>query len=250
VVPDCEVAHPLLAALIPHVRAEGVDEVVLRVSVATGGITALAVTSDDRPGRLHGLPATVAVGPDAFVHEEVAGHRFRVSSGSFFQSSPQGAELLVAQVVEAAGASATTAAYVVDLYAGVGLFAATVAPQARVVLVEQSSSSAADARVNLAEREAEVVEADVERWAAPLADLVVADPSRRGLDRGGVATVVSTGTPVLVLVSCDAAALGRDARLLAEVGYRHAGSTVLDVFPGTAHVEVVTRFERSTGRAS
>ena len=187
----------------------------------------------------------MAVGPEAVVHEDVAGRRFRVSAPSFFQSSPQSAELLVAQVRAAAGPSALSATRMVDLYGGVGLFAATVAPQSSVVIVEQSPSSAADARVNLAGRPAEVVEADVERWAAPLADLVVADPSRRGLDRGGVATVVSTGTPVLVLVSCDAAALGRDARLLADVGYRHAGSTVIDVFPGTPHVEVVTRFERT-----
>jgi tRNA/tmRNA/rRNA uracil-C5-methylase (TrmA/RlmC/RlmD family) len=37
--------------------------------------------------------------------------------------------------------------------------------------------------------------------------------------------------------------LARDTTLLAAHGYTHAGSTVLDLFPHTPHVEVVTRFD-------
>jgi 23S rRNA (uracil1939-C5)-methyltransferase len=51
----------------------------------------------------------------------------------------------------------------------------------------------------------------------------------------------------LALVSCDAVALGRDTALLAGAGYRWAGSTLVDAFPHTAHVEVVSRFDRVTG---
>jgi 23S rRNA (uracil1939-C5)-methyltransferase len=39
-------------------------------------------------------------------------------------------------------------------------------------------------------------------------------------------------------------ALARDARLLAGHGYRLASCEVLDLFPQTHHVEVVSRFER------
>jgi tRNA/tmRNA/rRNA uracil-C5-methylase (TrmA/RlmC/RlmD family) len=38
--------------------------------------------------------------------------------------------------------------------------------------------------------------------------------------------------------------LARDAHLLAAAGYDHRGSTVVDLFPHTPHVEVVTRFDR------
>ncbi|HAP74818.1 MAG TPA: 23S rRNA (uracil(1939)-C(5))-methyltransferase, partial [Acidimicrobiaceae bacterium] len=48
----------------------------------------------------------------------------------------------------------------------------------------------------------------------------------------------------VVLVSCDPVAMARDTALLAEAGYVHAGATVLDLFPHTPHVEVVTRFDR------
>jgi 23S rRNA (uracil1939-C5)-methyltransferase len=85
----------------------------------------------------------------------------------------------------------------------------------------------------------------VEHWAAEAADLVIADPARAGLDKGGVAVVTATGADRIVLVSCDPVALARDARLLSEAGYRHAGSEVFDLFPNTPHVEVVTRFDRA-----
>jgi 23S rRNA (uracil1939-C5)-methyltransferase len=47
---------------------------------------------------------------------------------------------------------------------------------------------------------------------------------------------------VVVLVSCDPVSLARDAALLAGHGYRHDATDVLDLFPGTHHVEAVTRF--------
>ena len=50
-----------------------------------------------------------------------------------------------------------------------------------MTLVEQSASSAADARVNLDGLDARVVRADVDHWGAAHADVVVADPPRTGL---------------------------------------------------------------------
>jgi 23S rRNA (uracil1939-C5)-methyltransferase len=48
----------------------------------------------------------------------------------------------------------------------------------------------------------------------------------------------------LVLVSCDPASLARDAALLDVAGYHLARWQVVDLFPQTAHVEVVARFDR------
>jgi hypothetical protein len=48
----------------------------------------------------------------------------------------------------------------------------------------------------------------------------------------------------VVLVSCDAAAGARDARLLAESGYELDDLVVLDLFPHTHHLEMVMRFRR------
>ena len=46
-------------------------------------------------------------------------------------------------------------------------------------------------------------------------------------------------------MSCDPAALGRDAKLLGAAGYRLVEATLIDLFPHTSHVEVVSRFERA-----
>jgi 23S rRNA (uracil1939-C5)-methyltransferase len=60
-----------------------------------------------------------------------------------------------------------------------------------------------------------------------------------------VSAVAATGAGLCVLVSCDPASLGRDAALLAGSGFRHVRSTVIDLFPHTSHVEVVSSFTRA-----
>jgi tRNA/tmRNA/rRNA uracil-C5-methylase (TrmA/RlmC/RlmD family) len=131
----------------------------------------------------------------------------------------------------------------VDLYGGVGLFSAGLGAR-RAVLVERSASSVADARVNLAELAASVVQSDVEQWSPEPADVVVADPARSGLGSAGAAVVAATGAPVVALVSCDPAALARDVRLLVDHGYRASGVELVDMFPETHHVEAVTALRR------
>lgn len=245
----CRIAHPVLRDLVDRITVTPGLEVTLRTSVATGGATAWW---DAAGGTVDGLPDHVGTGPGAALDETVAGHRFRVSAPSFFQSGPAAADLLVDAVGRAAPELAT-ARSVVDLYAGVGLFAATVAPRAaRLVTVESNRSAVADCGHNLAGRAAAVVAGEVGRWRpatggitpdAP-ADVVIADPARTGLGRPGVATVVACGAPVVVLVSCDPVAAARDTGLLAGHGYTHDGTEVLDLFPHTHHVETVTRFVR------
>lgn len=245
-VPTCLVAHPLLAPLVAEGRFPGAAEVTLRCGAATGerlvwaAPTAAGVT-------LPALAATVVAGPDrppgatAAYHEVVAGHRFRVSAGSFFQPSQVGAEALVALVTGQAADLEPGRA--VDLYAGVGLFAAALAGRGwSVTAVEASPSAAADARHNLAGLPARVVRADARRWRPHRARLVVADPPRAGLGPGGVTTVAAARPERVVLVSCDPASLGRDAALLARAGYRLERAVPVDLFPHTPHVEVVSTF--------
>ncbi|MDH3462277.1 MAG: hypothetical protein OEM32_01460, partial [Acidimicrobiia bacterium] len=240
----CLVAHPAIKDLVGRIRLTPALELTLRTSTATGEITAFW---DEIAGTVDGLPESAGTGRSSVVSEQVSGHRFRVSAGSFFQSGPAAAELLVESVQRLAPelASAST---LVDLYAGVGLFAlAASSPASRVVAVEGSKSAVADCVENLRGRDARVLRARVEKWrpdGSIAADVVVADPSRSGLGKGGVATVGALEAPVLALVSCDPAALARDVQLLAAVGYRHEMTEVHDVFPHTHHVECVTRLVR------
>ena len=244
---SCLAAHPLLGELIVDGRYHGADEVLLRVGVASGERAALG---DPSSAGFTSLPADVVVGPDAVVHEAVAGAWLQVSIGSFFQSGPAAAEALVAAVGEAVGDALPTGGHLVDAYAGVGLFGATIGARraARVTSIESDRSANADAQVNLAEVDALVVEGEVGRWRPtpgdPAVDVVVADPARSGLGRPGVAALVGSAAPRLVLVSCDPASLARDARLLDDAGYRLQGVELVDAFPDTFHVEAVSRFDR------
>jgi len=104
----------------------------------------------------------------------------------------------------------------------------------------------ADAKVNLAGLDVRAIRATMASWRSSPADVVVADPARSGLGKAGVAAVAGTAASAVVLVSCDPGALGRDAALLIDAGYVHAGSTVIDLFPHTPHVEVVTGFRKAT----
>ena len=239
---QCLVMHPLLQELVSTVGVRGEGEVTLRCSAATGE---RAVWSHDK-ARVLGLPDDVAAGAGAVIHEDVAGARLRVSMASFFQASPQAAELLVDSVARAAGnALDGRDGVVVDAYGGVGLFAATVVPiGVQCVLVESSESACSDAYENLRGRSATVMHTRFEHWRAVRAGLVIADPARSGLGKAGVTTLLDTAAPTVVLVSCDAVAAARDARLLVDAGYDLVNAEVLDLFPHTHHVEVVSHFVR------
>jgi 23S rRNA (uracil1939-C5)-methyltransferase len=242
----CLAAHPRLEELIVDARFPGAEDVLLRVGAASGERAAWPRPfSEDVV-----VPDGVELGPRAVVHEAVAGAWLQVSIGSFFQSGPVAAGALVEAVDESVGDALPVGGHLVDAYAGVGLFGATVGSRhrARVTSIEDDAIANADARVNLADLDAIVVEGEVARWRQrpgdPAVDVVVADPSRTGLGRPGVAALAGAGAPRLVLVSCDPASLARDARLLAEAGYRLAAMGLVDAFPDTFHIEAVSRFDR------
>src|SRR5207248_1444009 len=111
-----------------------------------------------------------------------------------------------------------------------------------VLAVEQSAGSVGDCRHNAPA--ARVVRGDVDEWQPETASVVVADPSRDGLGAAAADRVAATGASRVVLVSCDPAAFGRDVALLHARGYELRGLTMVDLFPQTSHVEVVSRFDR------
>jgi 23S rRNA (uracil1939-C5)-methyltransferase len=233
----CLVAHPLLEELLVEFRYPGARSVLLRCGARTGERLAATTPTRLRPR----MPDDVR--PDQ-IHESAAGHPWRISARSFFQTRADGVDALAAVVTSAAdemGIRSTA----VDLYSGVGVFAGVLAQRGwAVTAVEGSHSAVEDARVNLRASGVTVVGADVTTWTPAPADLVVADPSRLGLGRAGVDVVAATGTRRLILISCDAASLGRDAALLQKAGYALGTLTMVDLFPHTFRVEVVTVYDR------
>ncbi|MGI9157501.1 MAG: class I SAM-dependent RNA methyltransferase [Marmoricola sp.] len=143
---------------------------------------------------------------------------------------------------------------VVDLYAGVGLFAAflaeAVGEHGSVVAVEGDRVAAAHA----AENAGLSVEADVQRWlergdvadaADHGADLVVLDPPRTGAKRRVVEGIARLRPRAVAYVACDPAALARDVAIFAENGYTLSRLRAFDLFPMTHHIECVALLTRT-----
>lgn len=253
----CPVAHPLVDAVLRAATFPGAGEVTVRCGAATG--ERLAVVSPSA-ARASGVPEGVAVagtdelaaGRRAWIHEVVGGHRYRISATSFFQARPDGAAALVAAVTDVVAPAAPVT--VADLYGGVGLFAVALASRlgCTPTVVEANRSALADARVNLAAAGlpgARVVGVDVRRWRPSPFDAAVVDPSRHGLGAAAADRLVATGAHRIALVSCDPGSLGRDAGLLAARGHRLDSVALVDLFPHTPHVEVVTGWSRHPGSA-
>jgi len=144
---------------------------------------------------------------------------------------------------------------VIDLYAGVGLFAVSLAAAGwqDVSAVEADRRSAADLRVN-AEPYGPAVRTflmPVERYlrSCPRGAVttLILDPPRTGMSREALAGVLQLGAPRIVFVSCDVATLARDVRRLLDAGYRLDSLEAFDLFPNTAHVEAVAVLTTSSG---
>ena len=101
----CLVAHPLVDELVVDGRFPD-GEVVLRAAPGTGERLVIV----DGPPAATTVPAGVRVtssaelsaGRRAWIHDELAGHRWRISARSFFQARADGAEALVDAVRRAA----------------------------------------------------------------------------------------------------------------------------------------------------
>jgi 23S rRNA (uracil1939-C5)-methyltransferase len=230
VIEECLLAAPSLVALLDEVKGRPTDgDLTLRAGVRTGEAVII--------GQGHARPR------DAVITEIVAGVRFQVSGRAFFQPNTDGADTLVDLVGEAVG---DTEGLLVDVFAGVGLFAATVGARfSSVVAIESSRTAVGDLRRNAPEARVFAMPAvDGLGRLEHAPDVVIVDPPRTGLGPEMVAALVAVNPRTIVSVSCDAATFARDARALVDAGYALDWVHPVDQFPQTPHIETVSRFTR------
>ncbi len=180
---------------------------------------------------------------------QVGPHAFEAEREGFWQVHPGAPDALVAAVL--AALAPQPGERVLDLYAGVGLFARfladAVGDPGLVTLVEGDRPAARHAAANVPG--ADVVVGPVEQalvdGAAPAVDLVVLDPPRTGARAAVVEQVVARGPRAVAYVACDPAALARDVATFAGLGWTLSGLRAFDLFPMTHHVECVALLERA-----
>jgi len=257
----CHLLHPLLEELFAALDLElpGLARLSLRAGINTGDQMVIFETHDDLPPALEsdvpvscvlllsdGTPVNL-IGNN-YVTEVVAGRRFHISATSFFQVNTAAAEELVRVVGEYLAPAGDEV--LLDAYCGVGTFALSLADKVgQVIGIEENAGAVADARLNVAElANVEFMEGRVEALLPQLdrpIDLAVLDPPRQGCRPEALAALIELAPRRIVYVSCDPATLARDARKLADVGYRLLEVQPVDMFPQTYHIESVAMFEKS-----
>jgi 23S rRNA (uracil1939-C5)-methyltransferase len=141
---------------------------------------------------------------------------------------------------------------VIDLYAGVGLFAVALASTRpdQVVAVEGEANSAADLTANAGScrRPFSAHHLSVEEFLRQSRGMpshtMVLDPPRTGLSHDAAASIDHHAPQRIVYVSCDVATLARDVKIFSDAGYRLVHVEAFDLFPNTAHIETIAVLDR------
>ncbi|MEW5939778.1 MAG: hypothetical protein AB1750_08970, partial [Chloroflexota bacterium] len=268
---ECHLPEASLNEFWPQLTFDsntGIERVSLRAGV-DGDLLALESDSPEPPeleleagiSVTHIYEAnTVVLAGDDHIFIRVKGRDFKVSAASFFQVNTAMAEKMVEHLLDVLfdrnpvsprnRVSADDTLF--DLYCGVGLFSAFLAPRVgKVIGVESSPSACEDFMVNLDEFEnVDLYEGAAEETLPGLVGQIanlsytIVDPPRAGLDRRVVDALLALAPRVIAYVSCDPSTLARDARRLIEGGYALKQVTPFDLFPQTYHIESVSIFER------
>lgn len=260
-VQECHLPEEMLAQSWPNLDFEALPEVE-RIGLRAGQEEDIQIILE---GREEGVPEVLVedfpysvvhlnaaesvtlVGSD-FVFMKILEREFRVSAGAFFQVNSAVAGMMVEHVLQALPQGEID--LLLELYSGVGLFSAFLAPRVkRLVAVESSPDACADFEVNLGEFDnVELYEAPVEMTLQSLKlkpDVILVDPPRAGLERKVLDRIIEMAASLLVYVSCDPATLGRDAKRLVRGGYRLQQATPFDMFPQTYHIESISVWSRA-----
>lgn len=132
-------------------------------------------------------------------------------------------------------------ASLIDAYSGTGATAIPLAQDGIRVVAIESDREAADQCARRLPEGSRAIAARVEDAIADVlpADVVLINPPRTGLDERVSSTLESLSSPprAIVYTSCDPGTLGRDLARMPR--YRIESIRAFDMFPQTAHVEIV-----------
>ncbi|MFV0466476.1 MAG: 23S rRNA (uracil(1939)-C(5))-methyltransferase RlmD [Lachnospiraceae bacterium] len=189
----------------------------------------------------------ILYGQDHFV-EQVLGLEFQISPFSFFQTNSLGAEVLYEAARDYIGDAGNV---VFDLYSGTGTIAQMLAPVARKVIGVEIVPEAVEAAIENAKRNnlnnCEFIVGDVLKVLDTIEvkpDYIVLDPPRDGIHPKALTKIIEYGVEKMVYISCKPTSLARDLEVFQQSGYRVEKMKLVDMFPGTVHVETVCCLQR------
>ena len=172
--------------------------------------------------------------------------------GAFLQASRSGEAAIIAAVMAGLPERQAGRARVVELFAGCGTLSFALAARARVSAYEGDPAAAAALRHGVAGKPIEVHQRDLARQPLSSKELagvaaVVLDPPFAGA-AAQMPELAKSGVKRVIYVSCNPAALMRDARVLQAAGYTLSCATPIDQFLWSAAVESVCVFSLDKSR--
>jgi len=184
---------------------------------------------------------------DGYIEDILGDYTFKISPLSFYQVNPIQAEKLYNIGVEMAQISKNDTVF--DLYCGIGTISLFMANYAKKVYGIEIVKEAVDAanenailngiiNTEFYAGDVEIVLDDLINNKGIMADIVMFDPPRKGLDKNSINNILKIKPKKIVYISCNPATLVRDLALF-ENDYDINSIVPVDMFPWTSHVECV-----------
>ncbi len=194
---------------------------------------------------------TIKLWGQDYIEETIMGKTFQLSPRAFMQLNYTQMTVVYHQALTAL--DLTHADKLVDAYAGVGTIGLSLADKVGEVRgMEIIPEAVDDANINAeinhitnAKYEVGTAEALFPKWQAEgwVADALVVDPPRTGLDTALRREILRTKPEKFVYISCNASTLARDLVDLAQA-YQVNYIQSIDMFPQTARWEGVVKLTR------
>jgi 23S rRNA (uracil1939-C5)-methyltransferase len=197
-----------------------------------------------------GMPASEFT-KNAVSVAEICGKKIEADASVFFQSNLALLPALVKSVRDAVdeglASGESSDEWLIDLFSGVGFFAAMLMDKfKRVTTVEREEKCLKHAEVNLSascDNKIENISAPAEEWLArnvvDIPATLIVDPPRTGLPKEALDAIANSSVNRLIYVSCHPVTLARDTALLAEKGFKIRRAEAFAFYPQTPHLEMM-----------
>ena len=195
-----------------------------------------------------------------YLEEEMEGLKFKIYPNSFFQINKKQALKLYDTAIEFLNEEKNNKnngkiyeKTVIDAFSGTGTIAMMLSKNIKKVIgIESVESSTLAAKLTSHEnsiQNVEFVNGKVEKELPKILKrenigAIVFDPPRRGIEESALKSVIQNKIEKIVYISCNPATFARDVKILTENGYVLKKITPVDMFPQTAHIEVVGLLEK------
>ena len=184
------------------------------------------------------------------IEEKINNKVFLIGPYTFFQANPS----LAGKMVDIVKSEAEEGETAIDIYSGIGLFAIHLADKFENVIAIESERDSIELGLKSAAKNKIGNIRFVEGFAEKILpkeiknydkiDVIVVDPPRAGLHRNVIRSIIRSRTKKIIYVSCNPHTAKRDIGYLKAAGYSIEYIALIDQFPHTPHMEIISKLER------